>query len=234
MLLQNVDHNFFSQMDGLPREVWAEVARHLASVRNVLSFASTCRELRDLVAAPELDATVWRRHAVSAVGRIPQSRSLASYRAACEAVARYKGPRFPKNKLKLCGTQSEVLLLSNKEADGTSVEFFVEKLVPAAFLGLGVATSAARQILGDAESGGLYNRGFYGFRGELEECELQFAEGDLVRVSLANGRLTFSVNGQAEFCPYYGIPSRKYYFAVHYQADWNHSSEVSLAINVFA
>ncbi len=91
----------------------------------------------------------------------------ASPRAACRQISRYAGPRFAGGALRLCSSESQLQLLSGCEARG-SVEFVVEQLVPAAFLGLGIATSASRQILGDAHSGGLYNRGFFGFHSELE------------------------------------------------------------------
>ena len=221
-------------MEELPTELLVAVARHIRQVRDLLAFARANKRLCALLTAcPELEEAVWRPHVERAVGGAVLRGRPASHRAACEKIARFRGPRFGSGgSLRLCSAEPQLLLLANCEARG-SVEFLVEQLVPAAFLGLGIATSASRQMLGDAHSGGLYNRGFFGFHGELEECELQFGQGDRVRVTLADSRLQFRVNGGPPFCPYYGIPTRVYYFAVHYQTDWNHQDAVRLTINPF-
>jgi hypothetical protein len=220
-------------MDELPAELLVAIAARIRHVRDLLSFACSNRRLCALLTdTAELEEAVWRPHVERAVGGKPLCGQPASHRAACRQIVSYGGPRFPGSALRLCSSESQLLLLSNSEARGTA-EFVIEKLVPAAFLGLGIATSASRQILGDTHSGGLYNRGFFGFHSELEECDLSFAEGDRVAVTLADSRLEFRVNGGPLFCPYYGIPPRTYYFAIHYQTDWNHQDAVRISINPF-
>lgn len=209
----------------LPLELVLAVALHLGNVADVGALGCTCRALRDALSS--LDA-VWAnlcQHYVSPAAAARAHRLERSWRPLLRRAHLYRGPRFEpaegvsRSRLSVWIDGPRQYVCDATECG--SCTFVIEQHA-GALVGVGVEGTLGRPttMLGDGSSGALYSNGGLGFHGavDFEDAAHAYCSQPVnavrVRYSASAHTLSFEVNGQAMFTPYFGIPPRPYRFAV--------------------